>query len=298
MSGKGKKPDSPTASLLAGAFAGVVEGFVTYPAEFVKTQSQFATSQGQKPPSPFRIASETVRTRGFFGLYSGVGALVSGNALKAGVRFFLYDKFKSLLADADGRVSGARSVVAGMGAGMCEAIIAVTPSETIKTKLIDDAKSPNPRLKGLMHGTRTIVAEEGLRGIYRGVGPVMARQAANSAVRFSTYSSLKSMVQGNMRPGQTMPSSVLFGIGVLSGTITVYATMPLDVVKTRMQTLDAKKNYKNSFHCAWRILTEEGVLKFWKGATPRLARVAMSGGIVFMVYDKTVVLLGGRDIGN
>lgn len=89
--------------------------------------------------------------------------------------------------------------LAGLGAGMVEAILAVTPSETIKyvryslmvplncgcaysyrgihihrTKLIDDANSAKPRFNGLIHGTRTIVREEGIRGIYRGLFPVVS----------------------------------------------------------------------------------------------------------------------------
>jgi solute carrier family 25 (mitochondrial citrate transporter), member 1 len=39
--------------------------------------------------------------------------------------------------------------------------------------MIQDAKSPNPRFKGLIHGTRTIIAEEGIFGIYRGLLPVV-----------------------------------------------------------------------------------------------------------------------------
>ena len=42
-----------------------------------------------------------------------------------------------------------------------------------RTKLIDDSKSPNPRFRGLIHGTSVIVREEGLRGIYRGLFPVV-----------------------------------------------------------------------------------------------------------------------------
>ena len=72
------------------------------------------------------------------------------------------------------------------------------------------------------------------------------RQSANSAVRFSTYSTLKvgsstvlwlpelidpsiqSFVQGNARPGEILPTSLTFGIGAIAGTVTVYATMPLE----------------------------------------------------------------------
>jgi solute carrier family 25 citrate transporter 1 len=45
------------------------------------------------------------------------------------------------------------------------------------------------------------------------------------------------------------------------------------VVKTRMQSLEARAQYRNSFHCAYRIFTEEGILRFWTGTTPRLARL-------------------------
>lgn len=116
-----------------------------------------------------------------------------------------------------------------------------------RTKLIDDAKGPNPQYRGLIHGTTQIVKQEGIRGIYRGLFPVvsaiiyltaikinffveMMRQGANSAVRFTTYSTLKQFVQGTARPGQNLPSSITFGIGAVAGLVTVYTTMPLEFV--------------------------------------------------------------------
>ncbi|KIK57490.1 hypothetical protein GYMLUDRAFT_46071 [Collybiopsis luxurians FD-317 M1] len=280
--------EKPIHSLIAGTTAGAVEAFITYPTEFVKTRSQF----GGKKLAPLQIIRETLKTQGVLGLYSGCTALVLGNATKAGVRFVSYDHFKSMLADSEGRVSAPRSLVAGLGAGMTEAIFAVTPSETIKTKLIQDANRPNPQYRGLIHGTTMIVRQEGLSGIYRGLFPVMMRQGANSAVRFTTYSTLKQIVQGQARPGQTLPSTITFGIGAIAGLVTVYTTMPLDVIKTRMQSLEARSQYRNSFHCAYRIFTEEGILRFWTGTTPRLARLVMSGGIVFTVYENIIKLIG------
>ncbi|KAJ7659944.1 mitochondrial tricarboxylate transporter [Mycena rosella] len=285
------KKEKPIHSVIAGATAGAIEAFVTYPTEFVKTRSQF----GGKRESPITIIKETLKNKGVLGLYSGCGALVIGNAAKAGVRFVTYDHFKHLLADSEGKVSAPRSLLAGLGAGMMEAIFAVTPSETIKTKLIDDSKRPKPQYRGLLHGTASIVRQEGIRGIYRGLFPVMMRQGANSAIRFTTYSTLKQFVQGAARPGQTLPSTITFGIGAIAGLVTVYTTMPLDVVKTRMQSLEARAQYRNSFHCAYRIFTEEGILRFWTGTTPRLARLVMAGGIVFTVYENIIKLLGGTD---
>jgi hypothetical protein len=54
------------------------------------------------------------------------------------------------------------------------------------------------------------------------------RQGANSAIRFTTYSTLKQFVQGAARPGQTLPSTITFGIGAIAGLVTVYSTMPLE----------------------------------------------------------------------
>lgn len=62
-----------------------------------------------------------------------------------------------------------------------------------------------------------------------------------------------------------------------------------------MQSLEARAQYKNSFHCAYRIASEEGVKRFWTGTTPRLVRLVMSGGIVFTVYENAIRVLGGRE---
>lgn len=43
-----------------------------------------------------------------------------------------------------------------------------------RTKMIEDSKLAQPRYKGMTHGVRMIVAEEGYRGLYRGVGPVVS----------------------------------------------------------------------------------------------------------------------------
>lgn len=39
--------------------------------------------------------------------------------------------------------------------------------------MIEDSKRDQPRFKGTLHGVRTIIAEEGYRGVYRGLGPVV-----------------------------------------------------------------------------------------------------------------------------
>lgn len=43
-----------------------------------------------------------------------------------------------------------------------------------------------------------------------------------------------------------------------------------------MQSLDAKTQYRNSFHCSARIFSEEDFLTYWKGIGPRSARTVVS----------------------
>ena len=54
---------------------------------------------------------------------------------KCGKGFLAFDAFVDLLADESGNISGPRTVLAGLGAGTTESLIAVTPFESIKTQL-------------------------------------------------------------------------------------------------------------------------------------------------------------------
>ncbi|QKX64411.1 uncharacterized protein TRUGW13939_11585 [Talaromyces rugulosus] len=274
-------------SIIAGSTAGAVEVAITYPAEFAKTRTQLnhRLPDSKKLPWP-PFGSQW---------YAGCTTLIIGNSLKAGIRFVAFDKFKSLLQDEDGKISGPKTVIAGFGAGFTESLFAVTPFESIKTQLIDDRKSANPRMRGFLHGSKIIAQERGIRGFFQGLVPTTARQAANSAVRFSSYTTLKQFAQGYVAPGEKLGTLSTFAIGGVAGIITVYVTQPLDTVKTRMQSLDAKSLYKNSLTCAASIVKDEGVFTLWSGAMPRLARLILSGGIVFTMYEKTMEGLDSLD---
>lgn len=309
MSTASSSPATPTAlqSLFAGATAGAVEGFLTYPTEFVKTQVQLARSSGGvvrlaatnggtsvavPAPGALQIVQQTWITRGPTGFFSGATAMVTGNSLKAGVRFLTYDSIKRALRDDQGKLSLPRSILAGFLAGVCEGAIAVTPSEAIKTRLIQDSrKEPDQRqFKGLIHGTRTIMKNEGIAGIYRGLNATMLRQGANSAVRLSSYSFLRSLEK---QAGYKPTSTSTFVLGATAGVITVYATMPFDVVKTRLQSAEAAQ-YGGLVRCASNLVKQEGVKALWKGTTPRLTRLIFSGGIAFTVYEACISFLTGE----
>jgi hypothetical protein len=58
-----------------------------------------------------------------------------GTTAKAAVRFVSYDTIRNSLKDDNGILSPGRGMLAGMFAGAVESVLAVTPTERIKTAL-------------------------------------------------------------------------------------------------------------------------------------------------------------------
>ena len=204
---------TPARSIIAGSLAGAIEIAITYPADFAKTRAQLnkRLADGKKVPRPpFGRA-----------WYTGCTTAIFGNSLKAGIRFVSFDYYKALLSRANGTISGPGTVLAGFGAGITESLLAVTPFESIKTQLVDDQKSAKPRMRGFIHGTGVIFRDRGIGGFFQGFVPTTARQAANSAVRFSSYNMLKQFAQGYVTPGEKLGILSTFGLGGLAGIITV-----------------------------------------------------------------------------
>lgn len=284
----GKKiTPSALRSVIAGSTAGAIEIAITYPAEFAKTRSQLnrRLAEGHKLPWPP------------FGKqwYAGCTTLIIGNSAKAGIRFVAFEQYKRLLADVDGKLTGPRTVLAGFGAGVTESLLAVTPTESVKTTLIDDRKSATPRMRGFLDAVPTMARERGLRSFFQGFVTTTLRQSANSATRFGSYTLLKQMAESYTAPGEKLGAVGTFAIGGLAGLVTVFVTQPLDTIKTRMQSIEARQLYGNTLLCATLVFRHEGLLTFWSGAVPRLARLVLSGGIVFTMYEKSMELMDRLD---
>jgi solute carrier family 25 citrate transporter 1 len=201
--------------------------------------------------------------------------------LKGGVRFFFYDNIKQALSSPSlGMPVFLQGIMAGMAAGAAESVIAVTPSERIKTILIDDASSGARKLNGGLQAIRVILREQGLRGLYKGLVPTTAKQSATSAVRMGSYNALKELSQ-RYEINQNIVTTFL--MGAIAGTITVYTTQPFDSIKTRSQGL-AGMGVGTALRS---IIQDHGIKGLWNGSSMRLGRLILSGGIVFTVYEKT-----------
>lgn len=291
---------TPLMSLVAGGTAGGIEATITYPFEFAKTRVQLRAERGVPTPhNPFVVVAQVIKNEGPRALYLGCSTLVIGTIAKDAIRFMSFDSIKRAFADPEtGNLSPLRSLLAGMSAGVVASTFAVTPTERIKTALIDDARAATAagkprRFNGAYHATRTLIKEHGFYGVYRGYVTTTMKQAGTTSVRMGTYNILKEFSQSYDVPQNTLTS---FGNGAVAGIVTTYATQPIDTVKTRAQsakgagTVEAFKG----------VIEDYGVKGLWRGSTMRLGRTVFAGGILFTAYEQVVALLlpimGRKDI--
>jgi solute carrier family 25 (mitochondrial citrate transporter), member 1 len=168
----------------------------------------------------------TVHTTGFLSLYRGLAPTLLGSVPKAGIRFGLNSVIKDLLRDpTTGQLTPAKNFVAGLGAGVAEAIIIVAPVETVKTKCIE---LNQPFVKGFRH----ILKTEGIAGVYQGSVATALKQGSNQGLRFMWFNEFKRIVTADGEKPMTPALSLLGGMS--AGCFSTLGNNPFDVVKTRM----------------------------------------------------------------
>jgi len=279
------KPKHKGKALVAGASAGIFEICCTYPIEYCKTAMQLSTSN----TSVQSIVKSTYQTNGLSGFYRGLPSMVYFAAPKASIRFASFEFCSGLLTSPECEdpygLGKARGFVAGLGAGTMEAIFVTTPQETIKVRLINDAfrtSGQKPKYNSFSHGVSTIVNEYGFAGIYKGLFPTIIKVATAQGTRFGVF---------NVIPVENRNTPIKAALsGAFAGGVSVILFQGIDVVKSRMQGLDAHK-YKSTLHCVKEMLRNEGPLAFYKGVTPRLTRVCCEVGITMSLYGEIVKLL-------
>lgn len=210
--------------------------------------------------------------------------MIVGSIAKDGVRFLSFDLIRNSFKDPEtGTLTPARNLLAGMSAGVVASIFAVTPTERIKTALIDDARN-DKRFHSAPHAVRTIYHEHGFLGIYRGFAGTTLKQASATAFRMGTYNILKDFENSRNMSQSTYTN---FANGAVAGIVTTYATQPFDTLKTRSQSAKGTSTVE-----AFRsVLADDGVRGFWRGTTMRLGRTVFSGGILFTVYEQVAAIL-------
>lgn len=209
--------------------------------------------RGRAPGSPkrgfIRTGADIVKRETPLGLYKGLGAVMTGIVPKMAIRFTSFEWYRQLLADGPtGSVSGRGTFLAGLAAGVTEAVAVVTPMEVIKIRLQAQHHSladplDVPKYRNAAHALYTVVKEEGAGALYRGVSLTALRQGSNQAVNFTAYTYFKEAlrVYQPQYEGGTLPGWQTTLIGLVSGAMGPLSNAPIDTIKTRLQKTPAEE---------------------------------------------------------
>lgn len=275
----------------------MMEALACHPLDTIKVRMQLSR-RARQPGAPKRgfikTGAEIVRRETPLGLYKGLGAVLTGIVPKMAIRFTSFEAYKQLLADERTRsVSGSGTFLAGLAAGVTEAVAVVTPMEVIKIRLQAQHHSMAdpldvPKYRNAAHALYTVVKEEGAGALYRGVSLTALRQGSNQAVNFTAYTYFKEALLRRQPDNAALPSWQTTVIGLVSGAMGPLSNAPIDTIKTRLQKTPAEPGVsalKRITTIAKDMFRQEGFHAFYKGITPRIMRVAPGQAVTFTVYE-------------
>lgn len=183
------------------------------------------------------------------------------------------------------------------------AIACVTcyPLDLIRTRLVVQSSG---YYRGIWHGLRRVCAEEGVLGLYKGLGMSLIVCVPSLAISFSVYGTMKQHIEQNYgRSSQFIDpftghlnawGSCL--AGAVSGTSASVILFPADVLRRRLQIKGASV-HSGFFRSVWyelaRILRADGVRGLYRGLLPEVLKVSPMVGIQFTIYESVISILGG-----
>ena len=183
---------SPISSFISGALAGATATTLTYPLDLLRTR--FA-AQG-----PIKVYSSLVgsvrdiaRLEGISGFFQGLGAGVGQIVPYMGLFFSAYEILRPLLANLE-LPGGSGDATAGVMASVL-AKTGAFPLDLIRKRL--QIQGPTRERfaggmvpaygKGVWRTGTEVVAKEGWKGLYRGLGVGLIKAAPASAITMWTY---------------------------------------------------------------------------------------------------------------
>lgn len=289
--------------------AAVVATTVT-PLDVVKIRLQAHVCQVGEPlpcGDPLHVegsldaARKIFRSEGVRGFWRGLNVTLLLAIPTTGLYFTLYEYFRDQLAACAPDIPNpAMALMAGATARITTST-AASPLELARTSLQAGVGGPQATVISVLRDVRNT---QGMAAWWRGLAPTLMRDAPFSAIYWTAYETLKdpkrSILPRHMfRPGNEF--SVYLGAGIGAGGLAAICTVPPDVLKTRRQAMitrsapgDRPRPVPTSFEIMKRIVSSEGVRGLFRGAGPRVAKVAPSCAIMMSSFELFKRLLGGR----
>ncbi|XP_004616762.1 mitochondrial glutamate carrier 2 isoform X1 [Sorex araneus] len=296
---------SIAAKLINGGVAGLVGVTCVFPIDLAKTRLQ--NQQGKDVyKGMVDCLMKTARAEGFLGMYRGAAVNLTLVTPEKAIKLAANDFFRQLLME-DGKQRNLKmEMLAGCGAGMCQVVV-TCPMEMLKIQLQDAGRlathpqgssaapsSSRSYTTGSASTHRrpsaTLIALEllrtrGLAGLYTGLGATLLRDIPFSIIYFPLFANLNNLGYSELTGKASFAHS--FASGCVAGSLAAVMVTPLDVLKTRIQTLKkglGEDSYSGITDCARKVWTQEGPSAFLKGAGCRALVIAPLFGIAQGVY--------------
>lgn len=175
---------------------------------------------------------------------------------------------------------------AGLSAGVV-AVLCMHPLDLLKVKFqVSRTKPTGGAGRQIIESLRAIQKSEGWTGLYRGVGPNMAGNAASWGLYFLFYNMLKKRALDGGDPNSPLSTSEYLLFSAEASAVTAILTNPIWVVKVRMFTTtpDSPTAYRNLWHGLHSIGRTEGFSGLFKGTSLALFGVS-NGALQFTAYE-------------
>ncbi|XP_019627253.1 PREDICTED: mitochondrial substrate carrier family protein ucpB-like [Branchiostoma belcheri] len=239
------------------------------------------------------------KDEGIRGLYKGVFPSILREASYSTIRLGSYEPMKELLGATDPAHTPLwKKIIAGATSGAIGSSIA-TPTDLVKVRLQAEKRLPpgvQPRYRSTFHAFSEIWHTEGLRGLYRGIGPTVKRAAILTASQIPSYDHTKHAI---LNAGLMEEGFPLFCVSAMvAGFITAFVTSPVDVIKTRIMNQASKHLprdqwlYRNSLDCLLKTMRSEGLFGLYKGFIPNWMRIGPHTIVTFLIFEELRRLIG------
>ncbi|XVF23980.1 hypothetical protein REPUB_Repub13aG0086700 [Reevesia pubescens] len=288
--------------LLAGGIAGALSKTCTAPLArltiLFQVQGMHSDAATLRKASIWREASRIVGEEGFRAFWKGNLVTIAHRLPYSSLNFYAYERYKELLymvpaLETRGENMSADLCIHFVGGGLAgiTAASATYPLDLVRTRLAAQTKVIYYR--GICHTLQTICKEEGILGLYKGLGATLLGVGPSIAISFSVYEGLRSFWQ-SQRPHD---STVLVSLscGSLSGIASSTAIFPLDLIRRRKQLEGAggrARVYTTGIFGTFKhIFRTEGLRGLYRGILPEYYKVVPGVGICFMTYETLKMLL-------
>jgi solute carrier family 25 protein 14/30 len=148
---------------------------------------------------------------------------------------------------------------------------------------------------GLWNAFRSILDSQGVKGLYRGVGPNIQRAIILTGSQLPSYDQSKHVALSTGYFREDIKTHCI--CAMFAGLISATTTSPIDVVKSRYmnQVFDAHgvgRTYSSTTDCFIKTLKAEGLHGFYKGWLPQWLRIGPHTIVTFIVLEKLRWLAG------